>query len=194
MYSMEEIDVAVISRARAGDSEAFRVIVERHSRSVFRLAFRMTGSEQDAEDVVQETFLKTYKRLQSFEARANFGTWLYRIAVNCALDLMRKRRRHEAHNETLEPDFEGAVPDHSGEAASPDGMLFSVEVQKRVREAMGTLSPMERSAFVLRHYEGMSIEEIGQALGLRTSAAKHSIFRAVKKMRGVLEPLMSTIR
>src|SRR5688572_13929332 len=193
MYSMEEIDVAVISRARAGDSEAFRVIVERHSRSVFRLAFRMTGSEQDAEDVVQETFLKTYKRLQSFEARANFGTWLYRIAVNCALDLMRKRRRHEEHHETLQPDFEG-MADHSGEGASPDGMLFSVEVQKRVREAMEILSPMERSAFVLRHYEGMSIEEIGQALGLRTSAAKHSIFRAVKKMRGVLEPLMSTIR
>lgn len=194
MYSMEEIDVAVISRARAGDSEAFRVIVERHSRSVFRLAFRMTGSEQDAEDVVQETFLKAYKRLQSFEARANFGTWLYRIAVNCALDLMRKRRRHEERHETLQPDFEGAVPDHSGEGTSPDSMLFSVEVQKRVREAMEILSPMERSAFVLRHYEGMSIEEIGQALGLRTSAAKHSIFRAVKKMRGVLEPLMSSIR
>jgi RNA polymerase sigma-70 factor (ECF subfamily) len=194
MYSMEEIDVAVISRARAGESEAFRVIVERHSRSVFRLAFRMTGSEQDAEDVVQETFLKAYKRLQSFEARANFGTWLYRIAVNCALDLMRKRRRHEDHNETLQPDFDGAVTGRSGSGASADGMLFSVEVQKRVREAMEILSPMERSAFVLRHYEGMSIEEIGQALGLRTSAAKHSIFRAVKKMRAILEPLMSSIR
>ena len=192
MYSMEEIDVAVISRARAGDSEAFRVIVERHSRSVFRLAFRMTGSEQDAEDVVQEAFLKAFRRLQSFEARANFSTWLYRITVNCALDLMRKRRRHEEHNETH--DFEGVVQDQSGKSAPADAMLFSVEVQKRVREAMETLSPMERSAFVLRHYEGMSIEEIGQALGLRTSAAKHSIFRAVKKMRGVLEPLMSSIR
>src|SRR5688572_12034519 len=114
MYSMEEIDVAVISRARAGDSEAFRVIVDRHSRSVFRLAFRMTGSEQDAEDVVQETFLKAYKRIHSFEARANFGTWLYRIAVNCSLDLMRKRRRHDEHYETLQPEFEQRLPDYSG--------------------------------------------------------------------------------
>lgn len=192
MDSMEVIDVAVISRARAGDSEAFRVLVERHSRSIFRLAFRMTGSEQDAEDVVQETFLKAYKRLHSFEARANFGTWLYRITVNCALDLMRKRRRHEEHSEADE--FERDVPDFSGRAALPDSMLFNVEVQKRVQEAMEILSPLERSAFVLRHYEGMSIEEIGQALKLRPSAAKHSIFRAVKKMRGALEPLMSSMR
>ena len=83
METMEEFDAAVVSRARAGDDEAFRALVERHSRSIFRLAYRMTGSESDAEDVVQETFLRAYRQLNRFEARANFGTWLYRIGVNC---------------------------------------------------------------------------------------------------------------
>src|SRR5919199_3124546 len=87
---------AVLDRARQGDSDAFRVLVERHSRSVFRLAFRMTGNEQDAEDVVQESFLRAYRQLGRFESRANFGTWLYRIVANCSVDLMRaKHARHD---------------------------------------------------------------------------------------------------
>src|SRR5215212_1228919 len=83
---------AVLARARQGDSEAFRELVERHSRSIFRLAFRMTGNEQDAEDLVQETFLRAYKQLHRFDGRAAFGTWLYRIAANCSLDLIRVRK------------------------------------------------------------------------------------------------------
>src|SRR4026209_2120411 len=86
---------AVLARARQGDSEAFRELVERHSRSVFRLAYRMTGNEQDAEDVVQESFLRAYKQLGRFESRANFGTWLYRIVSNCSVDLMRARQARQ---------------------------------------------------------------------------------------------------
>src|ERR687892_328854 len=87
---------AVLARARQGDSDAFRALVERHSRSVFRLAFRMTGNEQDAEDVVQESFLRAYRQLGRFESRANFGTWLYRIVANCSVDLMRARQARHA--------------------------------------------------------------------------------------------------
>src|ERR671938_1542565 len=87
---------AVLDRARQGDSDAFRVLVEQHSRTVFRLAYRITGNEQDAEDVVQESFLRAYRQLGRFEARANFGTWLYRIVANCSVDLMRARQaRHD---------------------------------------------------------------------------------------------------
>src|SRR5881275_3161769 len=100
---------AVLARARQGDNEAFRALVERHSRSVFRLAFRMTGNEQDAEDVVQESFLRAYRQLARFESRANFGTWLYRIVANCSVDLMRaKQSRHDqTRGESL--DQEGAM-------------------------------------------------------------------------------------
>src|ERR1700752_3167480 len=86
---------AVLARARQGDSEAFRVLVERHSRSVFRLAFRMTGNQQDAEDLVQETYLRAYRQIRKYDRRAAFGTWLYRIAANCSLDLIRARKRRQ---------------------------------------------------------------------------------------------------
>ena len=88
---METTDATFVARARTGDSDAFRVLVERHSRALFRLAFRMTGNQQDAEDVVQESFLRAYKQLGKFDERATFGTWLYRIAANCSLDLVRSR-------------------------------------------------------------------------------------------------------
>src|SRR5919206_2278869 len=84
---------AVLARARQGDGDAFRALVERHGRSLFRLAFRMTGNQQDAEDVVQESFLRAYKQLARFDERAMFGTWLYRIAANCSLDLVRSKKR-----------------------------------------------------------------------------------------------------
>ena len=93
---MEGTDAGAVARARAGDREAFQALVERHSRNVFRLAFRMTGNEEDADDVVQETFLKAYRSLPGFAGRSQFSTWLHRIAANCALDLMRRRPWREA--------------------------------------------------------------------------------------------------
>src|ERR1700694_3718000 len=93
---MEESDAAAVARAQAGDQDGFRVLVERHSRALFRLAYRMTGNEQDAEDMVQETFLRAYRQLGRFESRANFSTWLHRIAVNCSIDLIRGRKHQEA--------------------------------------------------------------------------------------------------
>src|ERR671930_1234679 len=107
---------AVLARARQGDSDAFRALVERHSRSVFRLAFRMTGNEQDAEDVVQESFLRAYKQLGRFESRANCGTWLYRIVANCSVDMMRmKQARHDqARGESLDDVTEMPAADVPG--------------------------------------------------------------------------------
>src|SRR5258706_16323797 len=102
---------AVLARARQGDSDAFRALVERHSRSAFRLAFRMTGNEEDAEDVVQESFLRAYRHLGRFQARANFSTWLYRIVANCALDLLNTRRtKRERMKDTLDAAESVAAP------------------------------------------------------------------------------------
>jgi RNA polymerase sigma-70 factor, ECF subfamily len=196
---MELADQAVIERARSGDSDAFRVLVERHSRALFRLSFRITGNESDAEDVVQETFLRAYRQLGKFDGRSNFGTWLYRIAANCALDFVRARsRRGEKVGET------GAANSGSREGASdpilsapakdpgPERLAMSSQVRERVAEAMDELSPAERTAFVLRHFEGMCIEDVSRALGCQAGAAKHSVFRAVQKLRRALEPLVTT--
>jgi RNA polymerase sigma-70 factor (ECF subfamily) len=190
---MDASDAQDVNLARAGDDTAFRRLVERHSRGVFQLAFRMTGSEPDAEDIVQDTFLKAYRELRRFEERSSFGTWLHRIAVNCSYDVLRKRPRHQA--EPLDVDGGEARPALALEAdpvGRPDRLAFSGEVQARVRTAMNALSPAERSAFVLRHLEGRSIEEIGALLGLQMSATKHSIFRAVQKMRRALTPLLDS--
>ena len=88
---MEESDSAAIVRVNAGDGDAYRTLVERYSRAIFRLAYRMTGNAQDAEDVVQETFLRAYRHLHRWEGCSSFSTWLYRIAANCALDVIRAR-------------------------------------------------------------------------------------------------------
>jgi RNA polymerase sigma-70 factor (ECF subfamily) len=188
---MPQTDAAAVALARDGDSDAFRALVERHSRAVFRLAYRMTGNASDAEDVVQETFLRAYKQLGRFESRANFGTWLHRIAVNCSIDLIRARpHRESAHDTTDLEHFGGAEAADAGRA-SPERLMLSTEVQSRISGAMSALSQMERAAFVLRHFEGQSIDEISRALGLKTNATKHSIFRAVKKMRVALEPFVT---
>jgi RNA polymerase sigma-70 factor, ECF subfamily len=189
---MPQTDAAAVALARDGDSEAFRALVERHSRAVYRLAHRMTGSPQDAEDVVQETFLKAYKQLSRFESRANFGTWLHRIAVNCSIDLIRSRPHRESGHDTSDLDQFSACDTHRPAQASPERLMLSAEVQERVTAAMSSLSRMERAAFVLRHFEGQSIEEISRMLGLKTNATKHSVFRAVKKMRVALDPLVSS--
>jgi RNA polymerase sigma-70 factor (ECF subfamily) len=186
---------SAVERARSGDSEAFRLLVEQHSRAVFRLAFRMTGNEQDAEDVVQETFLRAFRQLDKYEARSSFSTWLYRIASNYSLDLIRMRKRHEDRRErgkaSEERDILQTMP---ANAPGPDRIAHSNQVQARVNEALNELSDQERTAFVLRHFEGLSIDEIGETLGTGTNATKHSIFRAVQKLRRSLEPLVSTAR
>jgi RNA polymerase sigma-70 factor, ECF subfamily len=185
---MQMTDVATVSRARAGDSDAFRLLVEQHSRLVFRVAYRMTGNEHDADDVVQETFLRAYKQLGRFEERANFGTWLHRIAVNCALDLLRSRGRLDRHygGDPEEAEMMGAISTDPQQ----DRLLLSAELRDHVTAAMEKLSGNERTAFVLRHFEGMPVEEIGKTLGIQVNAAKHTIFRAVRKLRESLEPFV----
>jgi RNA polymerase sigma-70 factor (ECF subfamily) len=183
---------AVLARARQGDNEAFRALVERHSRAAFRLAFRITGNELDAEDVVQESLLRAYRHLGRFEARADFGTWLYRIVANCSVELLRTRqaRRDRTHVESIEA--AGGVADTS--APGPHRLAESAEIQDRVALALDRLSPLERAAFTLRHYEGRSIGEISRMLRLGSSASKHAVFRAVKKLRAALGPLRAAER
>ncbi len=191
---MEPTDATFVARARTGDSDAFRVLVERHSRALFRLSFRMTGNQQDAEDVVQESFLRAYKQLGKFDERATFGTWLYRIAANCSLDLVRSRKRRSEHVAAGEDGTEEIVLQLPTHDPTPERMALSGEVRERVLEAMEELSANERTAFVLRHFEGMCIEEVSRVLECQPGAAKHSVFRAVQKLRRSLEPLVSAAK
>lgn len=181
------------SSAEAAEDEGFRTLVMNHARSLHRLAYRMTRNEQDAEDVVQEALLKAYRGLARFENRSELSTWLHRITTNCAYDLLRKRQRRA----------EDDLPETNSE---PDGLTFSLasclpgpdqtahasEIRERVNRSMERMSATERAAFVLRHFEGHTLDHIGCTLGISLAATKQSVFRAVRKVRQDLEPLVQT--
>jgi RNA polymerase sigma-70 factor (ECF subfamily) len=192
---MEWTDEAAVAQAKNGDADAFRVLAERHGRSAFRLAYRMTGNEQDAEDIAQESLLRAYRQIHTLDGRASFRTWFYRIVTNCSLDLLRKsERRHQMASRPADADAEDPVTLLPSHEPGPDRVAMSNEVRERLSAAMGELSPAERSAFVLRHFEGMAFEDLSRLLGCRPGAARHSVFRAVQKLRRALEPLASGTR
>jgi RNA polymerase sigma-70 factor (ECF subfamily) len=187
---MQESDRVATAEASSGDSEAFRSLVERHSRYVFNVAYRLTGSAADAEDVVQIAFLKAYQQLGRFEARADFRTWLHRITVNCSIDLIRSRRHREIGHDPQDLETEGAVDRSNAVIPGPERLMFSAEIREHVAQGLEQLSASERLAFTLRHIEGLPIRDVALAMGLKTEAAKNSIFRAVRKMRAALEPFV----
>ena len=168
---MHESDPAIVARARDGDIDAFRALVEQHSRYLFGVVYRLVRNTEDTQDIVQ-------------------NTWLTRIAVNCAIDYLRSSKRREA---ALDP---ADLEEQSTEAVAfvprpgADRLVLAGEIEARVGQTMSCLTAIERTAFMLRHVEGMSISEIGSELGLKTSATKHCIFRAVRKMRAALAPFV----
>jgi RNA polymerase sigma-70 factor (ECF subfamily) len=189
MVDMGQSDRAAIQAVLAGDREAFGELVVRHSRMLFRLAYRMMGNEADADDVVQEAFLRGYQKLATFEERANFGTWIYRIAVHCALDRLQSRRRIESRQVREENDAEQDSVQVADSAPGPERLALSAEIGTLGEQAMQGLTEMERTAFVLRHLEDRNTDEIAAVLDVAPNTAKQTVYRAVQKMRKRLAAL-----
>jgi len=189
MCSMSQGDGAAIQAVLAGDREAFGELVKRHSRMLFRLAFRMTGNEADADDVVQDAFLRAYQKLATFESRADFGTWIYRIAVHCALDRLERRKQDQARQVSEDYDPEDGGVQVADSKPDPERLAISMEIADLQQAAMRGLTAMERTAFVLRHVEERSTEEIAAALDVTPNTAKQSVYRAVQKVRRRLTQL-----
>lgn len=191
MDKMESLDAAAVALVRAGDRDAFRPIVERYSEMLFKLAYRITGNEADAEEIVQETFLRAYRKLDSFDGRSSVSTWLFRIATNCSLDQLKRRKVQPQALATDPGEPETSPGEHvRAEQPNPERLAYSAEMQANIHAALQSLSNVERIAFVLRHIEGCSIEEIAATLRVRSGAARHSLFRAVEKVRKFLAPVM----
>lgn len=176
-----------VARAGAGDAAAFRHLVDAHSAALFRVCARITGDRALAEDAVQEAFFNAYRHLREFDGRSAFSTWLHRIAVNAALGEMRKRNRVEAALPE-DDDAADALASALEGPPGPERVARSAESGRDIATQLRRMSGIERTAFVLRHHEGQSIEEISETLSLSTSASKQAIFRAVRKLRGALEP------
>jgi RNA polymerase sigma-70 factor (ECF subfamily) len=186
-------DAIVVERTLAGERDAYRVLVERYSLNLYGLAYRMTGNSHDAEEVVQEAFLRAYQKLRQFAGNSNFGTWVYRIAANYAIDRIRQRnvevsRQAAPSRQTedgLEVDPFALVKDPG---ASPERLAGNAELAAKMKEALDALTPAERTAIVMRHWEGCAIEEIAAVLKSNSNATKNTVFRAVAKLRKALEP------
>jgi len=186
-------DAVAVERTLAGDRDAYRILVERHSQNVYRLAYRMAGNSHDAEEIVQEAFLRGYQKLKQFAGQANFGTWVYRIAANYAIDRLRQRKVEDARREPPSRESEdGTEVDPLSQlkdvAPSPERLAGSGQLALRMQQALQQLTPAERTAIVMRHWDGCGIEEIASVLKSSTTAAKNTVFRAVQKLRVALEP------
>lgn len=184
MNTTEDQDSQLVRAAQRGDRAAFGRLVEGHARQVFRVCYRVTGNEAMAEDAVQETFIKAWRKLPGFDGRAAFSTWLHRVAVNAALEQLRREGRHAADAQPENDKLAGPAWTDAG--PSPERITESAGIAHRAAEMLAELSTLERSAFVLRHYQEMPIAEICAVLGVQPSAAKQAIFRGVKKMRAAL--------
>ncbi len=186
---MGKSDHASFQAILAGDKEAYGSLVMRHSRILFRVAYRITGNEADADDVVQEAFLRGYLKLASFESRSEFGTWIYRIAVRCALDKLHTRRFDDVSRVGDESDPESDAVQVADLAPDPERLTLSAELGTMRTLAMQSLTPDERTAFVLRHMEDCNTEEIAAVLGVAPNTAKQTVYRAVQKVRQRLSKL-----
>ena len=186
-------DAVAVERTLAGDRDAYRVLVERYSLYLYRLAYRMTSNSHDAEEVVQEAFLRAYQKLSQFAGNSNFGTWVYRIAANYAIDRIRQRNVEAARQVSpSRPSEDGPEVDPvtllKDPSASPERLAGSAELAARLQQALDALTPAERTAIVMRHWEGCAIEEIAAVLKSNSNATKNTVFRAVAKLRKALEP------
>lgn len=182
-----------VARARQGDRDAFRRLVEGETRALYAVAARITRDAALAEDAVQEALFSAWRRLADFDGRAAFTTWLHRIVVNAALEQLRRRSGREALMADgpagADDDAEDFLAAQADDLPGPEQLAGGRDIGQRVQQQLARMTHLERSAFVLRHHEGQSLEEICGVLAINVSACKQAIFRAVRKLRGALEPL-----
>lgn len=178
-------DVALVERVRNGDTAAFNELVNRYERKVFRLARNITNSQEDAEDVLQETFLKAYSHIGGFQGNSKFYTWLVRIAVNESLMKLRKRKsdRTVSLDEGIDTGEEVVVREIAVWDGDPEQRYSQQEIRAILEEAVASLRPAFRSVFVLRDIEELSTEETADALDLSIPAVKSRLLRARLQLR-----------
>jgi len=184
-------DAELIREAQRGNQAAFEELVRQYDGPVLRLAYHMTRSEQDAQDIYQEAFLKAYRNIGNFRFECSFYTWIYRIVTNLCLDHLRKRQ--------VRKEDSGVVTDSDGETfdmldqvadvrpgASPEKDLMRRELGGRIAKALGKLTPRERMVFEMKHYQGLKLRTIGEILNTTEETAKNTLFRGTQKLRAAL--------
>jgi RNA polymerase sigma-70 factor, ECF subfamily len=187
-------ETELIREAQKGSRTAFEALVRQYDQPVLRLALRLTGSEQDAQDIHQEAFLKAYRYLANFRFECSFYTWIYRIVTNLCLDHLR-RRKSRKEEQSIVVDASGSEMDllsnisDDRSMANPERELERKLLGERIQEALSHLTPRERMVFELKHYQGLRLRTIGEMLNTTEETAKNTLFRATRKLRTTLAAL-----
>lgn len=182
-----ECDGSLVTAAKSGDQQAYAELCRRHSSRVFRTVFRITRNAEDAEDALQESLMKAFVHLGSFNERSAFSSWLTRIAINCAFMQLRKRRNDTESGLNL---FDGSDNEDQRvfvePSPNPEDVCVEKELARTVRHAVGRLPPSLRGAISVRYYQDASLEEIAKALGITEGATKARLYRGRAALRRTL--------
>ncbi|HEV2022512.1 MAG TPA: sigma-70 family RNA polymerase sigma factor [Terriglobales bacterium] len=187
-------DTLLIREAQRGNRAAFEELVRQYDQAVLRLALNLTRSEQDAQDIFQEAFLKAYRNLGSFRFECSFYTWVYRIVTNLCLDHLRKKqvRKEEAPVAVDKQGVEYDLLDRQADGragSNPERDLMRRELGHKIGRALERLTPRERMVFELKHYQGLKLRTIGEMLNTTEDTAKNTLFRATQKLRATLSEM-----
>lgn len=176
-----DTDQALVERYRNGDREAFATLVIRYQRPIYNAAFWVLRKVEDAKDVTQDVFLKVAERIYDYDGQHKFFSWIYRIAVNEALNRLRRDGREEALDDEVD------LPD--SDRANPERRAGEAELARRIRSTLMRMSTQDRTVITLRHFSEMSYEEIGQVLEIDEKTVKSRLFEARRRMRQLLTDL-----
>jgi RNA polymerase sigma-70 factor (ECF subfamily) len=185
--SMDEL--ALVRLAKDGDKEALKALFEENKRKIFALAFQYTKNAEDAEDILQETYIKAYRFLDKFDFQngVSFSPWLYRIGINCSIDYLRRHRKDRDKNSEF-----GSLENISSNDANsdPEHVRHRKEIREKIDHALNKLSGKQRMVFILRHYQQLSTKEIADYMNASEGSVKTQLFRAVSAVKESLRGLI----
>lgn len=186
--NMNTTDKLAILLAKEGNESAFRELYEKNYEMIYRLAYRYSKSQQDAEDIMQDTFIKAFKGIKKFDfsISTNFSAWIYQVGYRCSMDYLRKRQRRKADQIESLTDFHN---EPRSQDSSPETTTIANQTMGQVKSALDILSPKQRVIFDLRHLQHKALKEISERLQCSQSTVKKQLERAVLKLRNQLEPL-----
>jgi RNA polymerase sigma-70 factor (ECF subfamily) len=177
-------EAALLERHRQGDSEAFAELYREFESMVYNLALRMSGNPADAEDIAQETFIRTYRHLKKFKGKSSLKTWVFRIALNCSNSRLKRRGRRQAHHvDDGEPELERAV----ASGRSPEEKALAMDLSETVRAGLAGLPTHYREAVLLRDFQDLNYSEIAEVLGVQIGTVRSRIARGRELLRQRME-------
>lgn len=175
----------IVQSAQEGNTEAFRMLFEENRKRIFALAYQYTKNKEDAEDILQETFIKTYNFLEKYkvENETSFSSWIYRIGINCSIDYLR-RKKHKKEDYSDWDKWEKTIP---SEQSNPEHTVGLDQLREKISNLVEGLSPRQRMVFILKHYQQYSIKEIAEYLDCSEGSVKKQLFRAVSAIKNPLK-------